>query len=186
MKRIFASIIVIMLFLTACSSESEILPIKESLEWNMRLNQIFEIENAQDFVYAMCDYIGEKCEYGMNMSVLSACERAFYITQLLEMEVNNGGFSQFFFNSAGDYANEVPIVFESMGAVKTAEICRDANSIYGDSVPVDWEERQAILLDLEDEFDTYLSRCDDAFFAYEEDLYILIRDFVLNHRHAFS
>lgn len=102
------------------------------------------------------------------------------------MEVNNGGFSQFFFNSAGDYANEVPITFESMGAVKTAEICRDANSIYGDSVPVDWEERQAILLDLEDEFDTYLSQCDDAFFAYEEDLYILIRDFVLNHRHAFS
>src|SRR5699024_12186272 len=38
------------------------------------------------------DYIGEKCQYGDKISVLNEYERVFFVTQQLEMEVNNGGF----------------------------------------------------------------------------------------------
>ena len=57
------------------------------------------IEEKENFVVEMDKYIAEKCEYGDSMETLNVEQRILYITQALEMEVNNGGFSQYFFNS---------------------------------------------------------------------------------------
>ena len=87
---------------------------------NMKVNEIWKIEDKEDFVIEMDQYIAEKCEYGDNMGILNEEQRVFYITQALEMEVNNGGFSQFFFNSDGVFANELVSAFERINATKTA------------------------------------------------------------------
>ena len=152
---------------------------------SVAMKQIWEGEDPSDFVIALSQYIGEKCRYGDDMSVLSEPERVFYIGQILEMEVNNGGFSQFFFNSSGDFANEIVSAFTAIGAVKTAEICKKAVSIYDGEVPADRDEREDVFVD-DEEMGAVLDECDDVFFAYEEDLNMLNYEYVLKNKEAFT
>jgi len=64
----------------------------------------------------------------------------------LEAEVNNGGFDQYYFNSAGDLA--VPTVQSLLiiGAKNTASLLSAANAEFPDAAPpVDRSERQNLL-----------------------------------------
>ena len=158
---------------------------EKEIEEPETMEHIWEMEDPADFVIALSQYIGEKCQYGEDMSVLSEPERIFYVGQILEMEVNNGGFSQFFFNSSGDFANEIVSAFTKIGAVKTAEICKRAVSIYDGEVPADRDEREDVFVG-DEELGAVLDECDDAFFAYEEDLNALYYQYVLKNREAFT
>ena len=89
----------------------------------------------------------------------------------LEAEVNNGGFDQFFFNSAGNEASEILEALDAVGATRTAEIVRRACSRFaGGMPPKGWTDRQEELTERvspdSDAFDTE----DEEFFAYEDDL----------------
>ena len=74
---------------------------------NDNMEHIWNLTDTNDFVVAMTEHLDNKTQYGEDMSALSEAERIFYITQTLEMEVNNGGFSQFFYNSSGNFSNEL-------------------------------------------------------------------------------
>ncbi len=154
------------------------------------IDAIWQIEDKASFVIEMDRYIAKKCAYGDHMEALNDAQRVFYITQALEMEVNNGGFAQFFYNSSGKFANEIVSAFEKIGAVKTAEICKKAVSIYGDTVPLDRDEREDVLVpedEVEEErIEEILDTCDSAFYAYEEDLVALNYQFILDNKDAFS
>ncbi len=63
---------------------------------------------------------------------LSLGQRAFYVTWILEAEVNNGGFNQFYFNSSGQLADLAEDSFKIIGAVKFADLVKQANSVYDD------------------------------------------------------
>ena len=149
------------------------------------LEEILESEDETDLIIALHEYVGKKCRYGEAMERLSAPERVFYITQWLEMEVNNGGFSQYFFNSSGDFANEVADAFAEIGAVKTAEICKKAVSIYDGEVPADRDEREDVFAEDEEKC-AVLDECDEAFFAYEEDLSGLSYAYVMKNKALFT
>ncbi|MBO5064804.1 MAG: DUF4375 domain-containing protein [Clostridia bacterium] len=58
-------------------------------------------------IFDVYEHICDKCEYGDTIENLNECERVFFVTQILETEVNNGGFLQFFDNSGGNFANEI-------------------------------------------------------------------------------
>ena len=153
------------------------------------IDEIWEIEEKENFVVEMDKYIAEKCEYGDSMETLNDKQRVLYVTQALEMEVNNGGFAQYFYNYSGDFANEAVSAFESIGAIKTAELCKKAISIYGDKVPNDRNEREKILTPddekEEERIEVILNACDDAFFEYEDDLVELNYQFIINHKESF-
>ena len=148
------------------------------------LDEIWQLEDPLDMIGELSVYIAVKCHYGEDLSVLSVPERIFYTTQILEMEVNNGGFDQFFFNSSGNLANDVVHAFTEIGAVKTADICRKAVSVYGVEVPADRDERYDILSDNE-ELEEILEKCDDAFFDYEENLNELNYAYVMRNKDDF-
>jgi hypothetical protein len=66
----------------------------------------------------------------------------------LEGEVNNGGFHQFFYNSAGDSTAETIRALETIGAAAMAEIVRRAAAMFpGQMPPKDRFLRQDILLE---------------------------------------
>jgi len=157
---------------------------------DMKINEIWNVEEKEEFVIEMAQYIAEKCEYGDKMEILNEEQRVLYITQALEMEVNNGGFSQFFFNSDGIFANELVSSFEKIGAVKTTEICKKAVSIFGDKIPTDRDEIQNVLVpdDEKDEekIENLLNECDDEFFEYEDDLLELSYQFIIKNKESFS
>lgn len=162
-------------------------PATKDAQENAGLKHIWSITDKSDFVIAMSEYIAKKAQYGENISALSEAERAFYITQILEMEVNNGGIIQFFDNFGGKFSNELVSAFTAIGAHKTAAICQKAINAFGRDIPVDWEERREMLDELEsDEIIEILEECDSAFFAYEEDLNALNYDFVMNNKEQFT
>ena len=136
-------------------------------------------------VYDVCNAVMEKAAYGDNLSALNEHERVLYVTQVLEMEVNNGGFSQFFWNSGGDVANELVLTFEVIGATKTAAICQQAIDAFGCEIPADRDEREELLDTMGEDFDAALSACDDAFYEYEEDLEALNYAYIMAHAESF-
>ena len=151
------------------------------------MEHIWNLTDPNDFVIAMKEHLDEKTQYGDDLSVLSEAERIFYITQSLEMEVNNGGFSQFFFNSSGDFSNELAGAFTAIGASATAAICQRAIAAFGRDIPADRDARQDMLDELEsDEIDEILEECDDAFYDYEDNLNELNYQFVMKNKAAFT
>src|SRR5262245_24322969 len=66
---------------------------------------------------------------------LSAPEKVFQCVWGLEAEVNNGGFSKFYFNSAGDHAADTVKSLEAIGAEHTANLVRRANALFGEAGP---------------------------------------------------
>jgi hypothetical protein len=52
--------------------------------------------------------------------------RAIYTTFLVDAEVNNGGFNQFFYNPSGELAGDALVGYELLGAEDYAEIMRAA------------------------------------------------------------
>ena len=109
---------------------------------NDNMEHIWNLTDTNDFVVAMTEHLDNKTQYGEDMSALSEAERIFYITQTLEMEVNSGGFSQFFYNSSGNFSNELVGAFTAIGANATAAICQKAISAFGRDIPVDRDERE--------------------------------------------
>jgi Domain of unknown function (DUF4375) len=61
---------------------------------------------------------------------LSKGQKAIYVTWILEAEVNNGGFNQFYFNSSGKLADLGEGAFKTIGAIQFADLVGQANSIY--------------------------------------------------------
>ena len=149
-----------------------------------------EIINSGDPFYTVVElgmYIGKKCEYGDKMDRLSAAERVFYVAYTLEAEVNNGGFSQFFFNSSGEYSHEIVDAFTAIGAHKTAEICKKAVESFGVPIPTDRQERFDMLEEYEtDKVAELLSMCDGEFYSLDEDLCRLEYDYIMAHRDEFT
>lgn len=142
---------------------------------------------SDDIIYNMCNRVFKKCEYGDAINNLNEYEKVFFVTQTLEQEVNNGGFSQFFFNSSGDFSNELIDAFTKIGAFKTAEICKKALAAFHGKVPTDRMERQNLLDDLDsDEFYDVLEKCDEEFFKYEENLEELNIAYIMKYREFFE
>ena len=141
-----------------------------------------DIQN--NLVFSMCNRVCIKCNYGQNIEALNEHERVLYITQILEQEVNNGGFSQFFYNSSGNFSNELVDAFTKIGAIKTAEICKKALSVFNGPVPVDRVRRQILLEELD--CDDALDECDAAFYKYEDKLEELNFAYIMEHRDAFD
>ena len=159
----------------------------KGIKKNANMEDIWALTDTNDFVVAMTEYLDNKTKYGEDMSVLSKEERIFYITQTLEMEVNNGGFSQFFYNSSGDFSNDLVGAFTAIGANATATICKKAILAFGRDIPVDRNEREEMLDELEnDEIDEILEECNSAFYDYEDDLNQLNYDFVMKNKESFT
>ena len=151
------------------------------------MEHIWELNDTNDFVIALMEHLETKTQYGDDMSGLSKPERIIYITQTLEMEVNNGGFSQFFYNSGGGFSNELVEAFTAIGAVATAAICQKAIDAFDCKIPVDRDEREEMLDELEsDELDEILEECDNAFYDYEDNLNELNYHFVMKNKASFT
>lgn len=155
--------------------------------WEMDIHDIWTLENSHDFVIAIYGWICKKCAYGDEMDALSEAERVFYIAQLCESEVNNGGFAQFFFNSSGNFSCELVHAFTEIGAMKTAQICKAALGAFGKELPARLDERQ-VALDIlgSDEVDKILEECDSAFYKYEDDLTSLNYTYIQKNKSSFS
>ncbi|WP_048690036.1 DMP19 family protein [Catenovulum maritimum] len=114
----------------------------------------------------------------LGFDALNDKEKAIYSIWWLEAEVNNGGFHQYFWNSAGDNANLALLSLNKIGAIKTAELLKQAIEIaFSGSLPLIREDRQNQL-----EVDEYtkieaLGDLDDSFYEYTEDFHKMLNEY---------
>lgn len=145
-----------------------------------------EGNDPDEVVFGIYDRILERSAYGDRPSKLTPEERVILVVRLVEDEVNNGGFSQFVFNSSGHFAGETVAAMTAIGAHVTAAICQRAWDAFGTDIPVNRGARQALLESKEDEgIDEILDECDHAFYAYEDDLVQLCYAYIMTHKQAF-
>ena len=92
------------------------------------------------------------------------------LVQDLEDEVNNGGFHQYFFNTAGDNALDTVLALEHIGASYTASILRAAIAMFPNGfLGHSRDERQELLWSIAPET-TEFANLDTQFLEYKEDL----------------
>lgn len=73
--------------------------------------------------------------FGTPFDELTVPERVFVAVWALEADVNNGGFDQYYLNSAGDHAWFAPAALRTIGAERTAAIVEQANAEFGPDGP---------------------------------------------------
>ena len=127
-----------------------------------------------DFVGSTYTAIVQKLDNSLSLDPLNEQERVIYLAVYWESSVDNGGFASCYYNSVGNYAEETVQAFEALNAAEVAAICRKANSVFGDEVPREWEQRNQLFDTLLDEStEGILAECDEAFYSKEESLHQL-------------
>jgi hypothetical protein len=86
-----------------------------------------------DVELAIVDFVGTKLRENRELEVqivrsLAVGVRATYHTWIVEGEVRNGGFNQYYFNTDGKFASDAVSAFEYFGAIELAVLMREANS----------------------------------------------------------
>jgi hypothetical protein len=91
----------------------------------MGIKEILEIEDKTNMVSELYNCLLEKCSDGENLLVLSKEEQIFYLCESFELEVNNGGFYRFFWNSTGNYADKTIEALKIINANDTAKLLEE-------------------------------------------------------------
>src|ERR1700693_2512072 len=85
-------------------------------------------------------------------SMQPEAQKVFSAIWALESEVNNGGFSQYFLNDSRESASFIVEALETIGAPKTADICRRAiAAAFPDDLPQDPGTVRSLAADFPDE-----------------------------------
>jgi hypothetical protein len=106
-------------------------------------------------------------------------QKVFSAIWVFESEVNNGGFSQYFLNSLDESASFIREAFETIGAPKTADVCKPAiESAFPAGLPRRFETIRSAGLDFPHETLEKLEPRGQEFFAYPHNLTDLLFDFV--------
>ena len=147
-----------------------------------RVDAILAIEHPTEFAIALSDHIYQLDVPG-GFASLSEAEQTVYCVDGLEREVNNGGFSQFYVNSAGDQAHETLAALERIGAHQMAALVREANACFGPAGPSSDPDTRATQMDaIGSSAEERWRTLSEQFFGYPDDLTSLMRAFVSAHR----
>lgn len=128
--------------------------------------------------YHISNALCEKSNYGEEFSKLNEYEKVFLVMDKLDMEVNNGGFDQFFDNTDGHYNDILVSSAEAIKAYDIAKICRKALAIYAKNVDAESVIEKRAYHDSMEYMQIYkydpifpdLNKCDDAFYASEDSI----------------
>lgn len=152
----------------------------------MPIDEILELEDQTGFAIALSNLVCRRA-WSLGVGALSQAERVTYLVDELEREVNNGGFLQYFANSAGDWARETLEALLVIGAPLMAEVLERAMVAFPPPGPSDDRDvRGAQLEALGEEQHARFDPLDAEFCAYPENLTALLRAFVTEHHAEFG
>lgn len=116
---------------SATSAEtSKHIPIDQELT-----EQCIDSTSDDDLLQLIFDHLSKKLsvdyrnEYETVMSWNSSMQ-AIYMIWVLETEVNNGGYNQFYFNSSGPFYTHLPEALRRVGATQFANLSERANKVF--------------------------------------------------------
>lgn len=149
------------------------------------IEAVLQQADDTEFAIALSNHLFARAD-AVGFEGLTHAERVAYCIDGLEREVNNGGFDQFFVNSAGDWAQETVSALEQIGALQTAALMRQAMAVFPGAKPAtDRDERFEQLSALSVEDRARFNELDGAFYEYPDNLAQQVRQFVEQHRQSF-
>jgi hypothetical protein len=105
---------------------------------------------------------------------LSESEKRYFAVGVLDGDVYNGGFEQYFFNSSGAYFEYALLGLEEMGAVQSLALLKRAKlALFDDeNIPEDTGERREMILKRESDARLrLLEELDNQFWKDPDDLF---------------
>ena len=137
------------------------------------------IEDKGEYVYSIYKEIDKKCNYKDSLDILNHRQRNLYVAMMLEIDVYNGGFEEYFCSRSADYYKEVVSSFEEIGSFEAADICHRAIRALGGKLPVNRQEREDYYNDvIEDSIDETLYNCEVELKEKSDELTSLYYDYI--------
>ena len=137
------------------------------------------INNETESILKIQEILWKKTEPYDDFKNLNEYEKTFLYVEILEAEINNGGFDQYFFNSSGNYANETLESLKKIGAFNTAKLVEEAFDYFPENpIPKSNEKRREILKKIDEQTSEKWTQLEDQFYLYEENINVLILDYV--------
>lgn len=133
------------------------------------------VSDMEKLLFAHWDRVSKE-EHARGFAGMSPADRVFFCIWMLEAELNNGGFSQYMFNSTGDHALEAVSALCEVGAGDLAAVCeRFLALLPGGRPATDQDSRQSQLDQAaermgEDAFEEACSKLEAEFYAGEDEL----------------
>lgn len=124
--------------------------------------------------------------WAVDLDELSRPRQVFRLIWELEAEVCNGGFAQYAHNSSGVGAPHCAAALKEIGAIATAAIVEQAIDTIGVDTP--WHDddlRRLRAKSLEEDLVSQLSKLDQAFFRYDDNLTAILFAYVVQNLSEF-
>jgi hypothetical protein len=110
------------------------------------LEQAFAMEREDMAVTKIWMYLSKFVEDDPELNTFTQPQRYVLVVEDFEAEINNGGFDQYFVNSAGNHAMTCVKALEEIGADDALDLLKQAIAVFPEGkVPADREERFALL-----------------------------------------
>jgi hypothetical protein len=114
-------------------------------------------------------------------------EKLFFCVWELENDVNNDGFHGYYFGSSGNQAHDAVESLRTIGARHTADLVKGVNSLFGPDGPsIEWFKRQEQLNGLPESAAKLMSRADQEFYLYKDDLEALLIAYVRSNTNVLA
>jgi hypothetical protein len=127
------------------------------------------------------EIIGKKIPEKDDFSNLNEFEKTFIYLDILEQNVTDGGFIQFFFNSSGQFTHEIFQAYHAIKAANTVDILTKAIYLFPEMpVPKNLRIRQQILMEKDSNIDLW-DEVDTEFYKYEDNIISLTLAYVRNN-----
>ncbi len=136
--------------------------------------QIIDTISDNEIIQVVFDNLSEKIpdDYQKEYQTVlgwTKHQQAIYIIWLLEAEVNNGGYNQFYYNSSGLFASLAPDALRLIGAKKYADLTKRANAVFAINKNKITKEQDGTIEGFSKSYDDNpLDKFDDEFYALEE------------------
>ena len=112
--------------------------------------------------------------------------QAVYVIGLLEAEVSNGGFNQFYYNPSGKFAELARNALKSVGAHQFAALTAAANKVYKNNMEHITKHQDGTIEGFSKSYeDNPLEKFDDQYYQLKEPLGQLQIEFIRKNKQAF-
>ncbi len=152
-----------------------------------KIDKLLNLEDETETVIQIGELLWEKSKNDNDFESLNEYEKNVLFIEMLEGQVNNGGFDQYFFNSSGEYAHETLKALEEIKAYQMAEILNNAIKAFPTlPIPKDTEQRRELMEDISENISETWDKLDDKFYEYPENLAGLVIEYVKVNKREFE
>ncbi len=138
-------------------------------------------------LWSMANTEGTYLQYQQSIATFTLPQRCLYAVECLIAEVNNGGFEQLFFNSAGLVWQDAYAGFSKMGCVDMVKIMDEVVELYGKQPSLNRLERQSEIEKFANgEAAKQLNELDRTFYKLGADFYDNIVRYIKEHAKSFT